>query len=332
MTRRELLLALAARAVAAPVLDRGFGRVTQIADGVYATLADPAKGMQCGSNGGIIVGRDAVLIVEGHMEPAGAALEIEAARMLSNAPIRGAIDTHYHLDHTFGNAAYAQQRIPIIAHQKATALMKERYLAIQGADKVPLLAPVEKKIASARDATEKSRRQEDLEKFRWMYGAIDATPIALPTESLREADLPKRIDLGGLTAVVEFCPGHTTTDLLIHVPERDVVFAGDLLFYRAYPVSVDADMTAWRKALDRLALYSSSVNFVPGHGPVCGQDNVREQIALFDDLRAHAEKMKREGASPEEAERRYVVPKRFQGFRITAWGWTIGPAMESLLS
>jgi cyclase len=112
MTRRELLLALAARAVGAPVLDRGFGRVRQIADGVYATLADPARGMQCGSNGGIIVGRDAVLIVEGHMQTAGAALEIEAARMVSKAPVRGAIDTHFHLDHTFGNALMRSRRFP----------------------------------------------------------------------------------------------------------------------------------------------------------------------------------------------------------------------------
>jgi cyclase len=332
MTRRELLLALAARAVAAPVLDRGFARVTRIADGVYATLADPAKGMQCVSNGGIIVGRDAVLIVEGHMEPAGAALEVEAARMVSKAPIRGAIDTHFHLDHTFGNAAYAEQKIPIIAHEKVAALMRERYVAIKGANKALLLAPVEKKVANAGDATEKARRQQDLAKFKWMYGAIDATRITLPTESLRNAGLSERFDLGGVSAVVESCPGHTITDLLIHVPERDVVFTGDLLFYRAYPVSVDADMSAWRKALDRLARYGSGVQFVPGHGPVCRQDNVREQIALFDDLRAHAQKMKREGASPEEAERRYVVPRQFQSFRITAWGWTIGPAMQSLLS
>src|SRR5690242_17504727 len=46
LTRRELLLGLAARAVAAPVLDWGFGRVTRIAEGVYATIADPGKGMQ----------------------------------------------------------------------------------------------------------------------------------------------------------------------------------------------------------------------------------------------------------------------------------------------
>ena len=266
------------------------------------------------------------------MEPAGAALEIEAARMVSKAPVRGAIDTHFHLDHTFGNIAYAEKKIPIIAHEKAATLMQERYVAVKGVDKAPLLAPAERRVANAHDATDKARRQEDLEKFKWMYGAIDATTIALPAELLRTAELPKRIDLGGLSAVMEFCPGHTVTDLLIHVPERDVVFAGDLLFYRAYPVSVDADMRAWRRALDRLSRYGPGVQFVPGHGPVCGQETVREQAALFDDLRGHAEKMKREGATAEEAERRYAVPKQFQSFRITAWGWTIGPAMQSLFS
>jgi cyclase len=339
MTRRRLLLAAlaasrpaAAQSVAPPLLDRGFGRVTQIVEGVYATLADPGKGPQCASNGGIVAGRDAVLIVEGHMEPAGAALEIEAARMVSKAPVRGAIDTHFHLDHTFGNRAYAEQKISILAHEKVAGLMQERYVAVQGADKAPLLAPHEQKLARARDAVDKERKQADLEKFKWMYGVIDGTRIALPTESLRTTDLPKRIDLGGLSAVIEFCPGHTETDLLIQVPERNVVFAGDLLFYRSYPVSVDANMLAWRKALDRLSHYGSRIRFVPGHGPVCGQETVREQAALFDHLREHAGKMRRAGVTVEEAERRYVVPKPFESFRISSWGWTIGAAMQSLYS
>src|SRR6266545_4811592 len=210
LDRRQFLFAgLVSPALAAqkrdevPLLDRGFARVTQIAPGVYVTIADSAKGMQCGSNGGIIAGRNAVLIVEGHMQPAGAALEVEAARMISKAPVRGAIDTHFHLDHTFGNQVYAEQKIPILAHERAASLMKERYVAIKGVNKAPLLAPVEKKVANARDAADRARKQGDLEKFKWMCAAIDVTPIALPTELLRVADLPKRIDLGGLTAAIE---------------------------------------------------------------------------------------------------------------------------------
>jgi glyoxylase-like metal-dependent hydrolase (beta-lactamase superfamily II) len=336
LDRRQFLLAgLAAPALAAqkraaaPLLDRGFAQVTQIAPGVYVTIADGSKGPQCISNGGVIAGRDAVLIVEGHMQPAGAALEIEVARMVSKAAVRGAVDTHFHLDHTFGNLGYAAQGIPILAHEKVTPLMKEQYAPLKGVDKAPLLRPMEQKVAQAADAADKKHKEGDLAAMKWMYDAIDSTTLAFPTESLGPAQLPMRIDLGGLTAIIEFHPGHTLTDLVILVPERDVVFAGDLLFNRAYPVAIDADMIAWRKVLDRFAGYSRRTQFIPGHGPVCGQETVREQAALFDDLRSHAEKMRRTGATAEQAERRYAVPKRFGDYGIHSWGLSVGAAMRS---
>ncbi len=78
MNRRHFLMpALGAPAIAraqkdpALILDRGFAQVTRIADGVYVTIANPAKGSQCLSSGAVIVGRDASLIVEGHFFPEG---------------------------------------------------------------------------------------------------------------------------------------------------------------------------------------------------------------------------------------------------------------------
>lgn len=340
LDRRQFLLAgLAARALLAQktasqpaFLDRGFAAVNKLADGVYATIADPSKGPQALSNGGIIAGRDAVLLIEGHMQPAAAALEIEAARAISKAPIRGAIDTHFHLDHTFGNLAYAEARIPILAHERVGALMKERYAAVKGANHSSVVAPLEKNLAAASNPADKQHLESDLGAAKWMYDAIDSTTLAFPTELLAQASLPKRIELGGLTAVIEFHLGHTPTDLIIRIPERDIVFTGDLLFYRQYPVSIDADMLSWRKALDGFARYDRRTQFVPGHGPVCGLDAVHEQMDLMDDLRAHAEKMMRAGATAEEAERRYVKPARFEKFDVFSWNWTVGAALNSFYS
>jgi len=89
--------------------------------------------------------------------------------------------------------------------------------------------------------------------MKWMYEAIDRVTLAYPTELLRAADLPKKIDLGGITVVIEHLVGHTPTDLVVRVPQRDIVFTGDLLFEKSYPVAFDGDMISWRKALDRLA-------------------------------------------------------------------------------
>ena len=107
--------------------------------------------------------------------------------------------------------------------------------------------------------------------------------------------------------LIEHETGHTPTDLIVRVPERDIAFTGDLLSEKSYPVAFDCDMIAWRKVLDRLAGYGGTTRFVPGHGPICGIEGVRELADLIDDLHSHAEKMMRAGASVEEATKRYAV-------------------------
>ena len=333
--RQFLIAAMSAPAVAvaqessAPLVDRGFAQVTRVADGMYVTIANPAKGSQCVSNGAVIAGRDASLIVEGHFFPEGAELEIEVARMVSKAPVRAAVNTHYHLDHTFGNIAYERQKIPIMAHERAPALMKERYAALQHVDKAPLLAPLQQKIAAATDPVEKQHYSSDLGAMQWMYTAIDRVTLAYPTELLGAANTPKKIDLGGITVLIEHQVGHTPTDLVVRVPQRDIVFTGDLLFEKSYPVAFDCDMLSWRKSLDRLAGYGRGTRFVPGHGAICGVEVVHEFADLIDDLHSHSEKMIRAGASVEEATRRYAIPPRFEKFGMFSWDWAIGGAMRN---
>jgi cyclase len=336
LNRRQFLMAASlAPAVALAqdspqlLMDRGFAQVTRMADGVYVTIANTGKGPQCASNGAVIAGRDAIFIVEGHFFPEGAELEIEVARMVSKAPVRAAVNTHYHLDHSFGNIAYERQKIPILAHERAPALMKERYAALQHVDKVPLLAPLEQKIAAATDPLVKRHLNSDLGALKWMYQAIDRVILAYPKELLGASDLPKTIDLGGITVLIDHEAGHTPTDLVVRIPERDIVFTGDLLFEKSYPVAFDCDMISWRKALDRLAGYGRATRFVPGHGPVCGVEAVREFAGLIDDLHSHSEKMLRAGASVEEATQRYTVPPRFEEFGMFSWDWAIGGAMRN---
>lgn len=332
--RRFLMTAVTAPVVAiaqksaSPLLDRGFALVSQLSDGVYVTIANPAKGPQCVSNGAVIAGRDAVLIVEGHFFPEGAELEIEVARMVSKAPIRAAVNTHYHLDHTFGNSAYQQRSVPIIAHERAPALMKESYATLQHVDKKLLLAPWQKKAADAVDPVQKQRATTDVQAMQWEYQAIDRVTLAYPSELLRDQDFPKQIDLGGLNVILEHPVGHTPTDIIVRIPERDIVFTGDLLFEKSYPVTFDADMLSWRKVLDRFSKYPRGTRFVPGHGAICGVEVVHEFADLMDDLHNQAERMRRSGVSAEEATRRYTPPPRFAKFDTWPWDWCVGSAVR----
>src|SRR5438445_12278908 len=89
-----------------PLVDKGFALVRKIGNGLYATISDPSKGNATLCNGGFLAGKDGALLIEGFTTPAGASFQMEALRMVSQAPVKGALDTHYHFDHSMGNSFY----------------------------------------------------------------------------------------------------------------------------------------------------------------------------------------------------------------------------------
>ena len=140
------------------------------------------------------------------------------------------------------------------------------------------------------------------------------------------------MDLGGYPIVIEHFPGHSGTDLIVHVPEQKVVYTGDLLFNSMYPVCFDekATVSGWRATLKTFASYDKDTIFVPGHGQICGQEGVALLRSVFDDLSEQAEKMHESGVPVTDAADQYVVPEKFKALGIWAWGFTIGSAITKL--
>jgi glyoxylase-like metal-dependent hydrolase (beta-lactamase superfamily II) len=136
-----------------------------------------------------------------------------------------------------------------------------------------------------------------------------------------------KVDLGGIEAVIETHPGHTPGDLIIRVPAQNITFTGDLFFHQSYPVTFDADMLGWRATLKMFAGFGKDALFVPGHGPVGGQEGIASIRSIFDDLAEYSKKMAAEGVSVSEAQMRYVVPEKFKSFGIFSWGFCIDQAV-----
>lgn len=315
------------RVAATPLIDKGFSAVRKVGDGVYAAIADLSKGLEAMSNGGFIAGKDAALLIEGCRTPAGAAVNLEALRMVSKVPVRAAVDTHYHFDHSLGNAFYGAQNIAVWAHPKAASLMVQSYANAQGADPAPALAPLEKAAREATDPVQKQRAEGNLNAMKMVLQTIAESVVALPNHPLDVAK-PTSIDLGGISATLEHLAGHSPTDIIIRVPNQNITFTGDLLFNGLLPVSFDGNLPAWRKTMNVFTGYGKDALFVPGHGQVCGQDGVAQQIAIFDNLAEHAEKMYKAGVSADEAQRRYVIPDKFKHLTVFAWSFTIPPAIN----
>src|SRR5262249_55270505 len=120
------------RVAQTPVVDKGFAAVRKVGDGLYATISDTSKGLQTMCNGGFLYGKDAAILLEGFVSAAGAGFQHETLKSLSKAPIMGALDTHYHFDHSMGNAYYGANGIALWAHAATGRRILESYGAMQG--------------------------------------------------------------------------------------------------------------------------------------------------------------------------------------------------------
>jgi glyoxylase-like metal-dependent hydrolase (beta-lactamase superfamily II) len=332
LPRLSEALAADSRVSPTPIVDKGFASVRKVGDGLYATISDFSKGFTTVCNGGFLVGKDAALLVEGFTTPAGAAFQMETLRSVSQVPVKGALDTHYHFDHSMGNSFYGVNGVPLWAHASVGQRIVENYAGLQGADKDVALAPYQKRVADAKSETQRQHAQTDLNALTTVFTVANSSILALPNHPIDPAKLPMTIDLGGLSAVLESYPGHSGTDIIVRVPQQNVVYAGDLLFNGWYPVCFDekATVSGWRDTLKKFAAFDKDAIFVPGHGQVCGQEGIATTREVFDDIAEQAEKMHKAGVPAEEAADRYVVPNKFKNFPIFAWGFTIGPAITKM--
>jgi len=266
--------ASAGRVSPKPLADKGFASVRKVGDGVYATISDPSKGLETLSNGGFIVGTEAALLIEGFRSPAGASFQFAALRQVSKVPVRAALDTHYHFDHTMGNAFYGAQGIAIWAHEKTAPLMVQVYGPGQEHGRAGVKAGIEKRIKDAKSEAEREHAKGDMNAMKLLSDSVESAVVSLPNRPLKPSDLPVIVELGGIQAVIESYPGHTPSDLIVRVPQRNVIFTGDLLFSGMYPATSDANLGGWRKTLETFSGFDKETLFVPGHGPLCGPEGI----------------------------------------------------------
>jgi len=127
------------------------------------------------------------------------------------------------------------------------------------------------------------------------------------------------ITVEGVTLhLIETGPGHTDGDCIVCVPERQVVFAGDILFVGVTPVAWAGPVENIRRGLSRLLELQPEV-IVPGHGPLAHSSDIQDQIDYWDWLESTLEPMARSGLSPFDASRRCLERDDFRRSAFAPW-------------
>lgn len=245
-------LFLSAAASAAPGL-------TRLADGVwaYADTKNMSPANSFGANAGVIVGRDGILVVDTLVSAREADRLIGDIRKVSAQPVKYVVNTHWHYDHAFGNCQFAKLGAAIIGHDSE-----------QG--KYALYGPAALKNPA-------------------MYGMTAAdfagTTIAAPTLTFTDR---MSIDLGGQRVeLIHVAPSHSDGSILVYLPDKKILFAGDVLFTGYHAFAGDGDIDGWLRTLDYI-LDMDVALIIPGHGPVSSKNDIVAMKAYLTTLDAKA--------------------------------------------
>jgi glyoxylase-like metal-dependent hydrolase (beta-lactamase superfamily II) len=207
----------------------------------------------------LVVGDGAALLVDTLSTAAQAAELAAAARAVMPYPWT-LVNTHHHFDHCFGNATLAGPDTAVWGHETAAEHLRERGARWQ------------------RQWYEQCRDTEP----ELARGVAEAT-IRPPDRTVhREATL----DLGGRPVLLRYLGrGHTDADLVVLLPDVDVVLAGDLVEESGPPDFGDAYPLEWPETLAALThLLGPTTLVVPGHGAPVDRAFVQAQHARLTEL------------------------------------------------
>lgn len=228
-----------------PIVDPG--SATQIAEGI-TVIPDPRIAFV--PNIGIIEGEDAILVVDTGMGPQNGERVLSLAKDMAGDRQIYLTTTHFHPEHNFGASAF-EGDATIILNELQAAELEDK-----GPSYIELFKTFGDHVAAELEGTR----------------LVDGDQIYAGKREL---------DLGGRTVVFEEIPAHTRGDQLIYIPDEKVIFTGDIVEARFFPIMPDADSdgSGWIEVLEQLEALEPDI-VVPGHGATGG-------VELIQRLRVH---------------------------------------------
>ncbi len=187
-------------------------------------------------NTGVVIGDDAVMVIDTQATPVMAEDVIRHIRQVTDKPIRYVVLSHYHAVRVLGASAYSPEHV--IASQATLEMIRERG---------------------------KEDMDSEIGRFPRLFRAVETIPgLTWPTMVF---DRSLTLMLGKLEVqIIQIGAGHTRGDSIVWLPQQKVLFSGDLVEYNAGIYCGDAQLAEWPATLDRLAALQPSA-LVPGRGP-----------------------------------------------------------------
>lgn len=273
--------------------------VVEVSDGVFAYIQPDGSWMI--NNTGFLVGRDGVSAIDSCATERRTRAFLDAINRITPAPVRTLVNTHHHPDHTAGNGLFPGASI--VAHDQARPEMRALGLPHNSG----------------------------------VWTDVDYGDLELVLPFLTFAD---RMTLwtDDLWCELRFAggPAHTTNDIVVWLPDRSVLFAGDLLFNGGTPFLLSGSVLGAIDVLEGFLHPLGARTIVPGHGPVGGPEMIDQVLGYLRFVRDVARDGHAAGVTPLELARgtdlgayaEWTDPERIVGNLHRAYADLAVPAAE----
>jgi glyoxylase-like metal-dependent hydrolase (beta-lactamase superfamily II) len=215
---------------------------SEIGRGLYAFTAEGDP------NTGVVIGDDSVLVVDAQATPRLARKVIEHVRQVTDKPIRHLALTHYHAVRVLGASAYAADTVTM--SEAARAMVVERG---------------------------QEDRESEFARFPRLFQGHEEIPgLTWPTQTFAGR---MTLWLGGRRVdLMQLGRAHTAGDVVVHVPDENVMFTGDIVEYRSACYCGDAHFADWPETLQ--AIRDAKVDAIaPGRGDaLVGREKVNAAL------------------------------------------------------
>jgi len=187
-------------------------------------------------NTGIVIGDDAVMVIDTQATPVMAADVIRRIREVTDKPIKYVLLSHYHAVRVLGASAYQPEHI--IASQDTYDLIVERG---------------------------EQDKASEIGRFPRLFRNVESVPPGMTWPTITFAG-KMTLWLGKLEVqILQLGRGHTKGDTVVWLPQEKVLFSGDLVEFDATPYAGDAYFQDWPQTLDNIAALKPE-KLVPGRG------------------------------------------------------------------
>jgi glyoxylase-like metal-dependent hydrolase (beta-lactamase superfamily II) len=277
-----------------PAPDVDPANITEIDEGVWVI---PDRRVPLVPNVGIVEGDGAVLVVDSGMGPRNGARVLAAAQEKANGRPIILTTTHFHPEHGFGAQAF--EGVKSIYNR---AQLDELH------DKGPAYLEMFKTFGPA------------------IAEALEGVELTDPEETYDGDSFT--LDLGGRTVqLLTWGLAHTRGDQVVFLPEERILFTGDLVEERIFPIypyfppdDADVDGSAWIDVLRKLEELEPRL-VVPGHGDVTDAAVIAVAREYHEALREETFRLADEGVGADDAVARLepAFHARFEGWEQPEW-------------